>query len=75
MIIIVEIESGSVFVEISQNLSVSINYLHASYRYNITISAVTILIGPPSEVIFIEMPEDGMCTFVMFCATIKFVNK
>ena len=71
-IIIIEIESGSVFVEMSQNLSVSINYLHASYHYNITISAVTILNGPPSDVIFIEMPEDGKYCIIIIMYVVMF---
>lgn len=54
-----EIETGVLYVQVVQTLSISLNYLHPNYHYNVTVSAVTVASGPYSYGIVIHLPEDG----------------
>ena len=56
---ILEVNTGVNYYESTLNLSISINYLHPHYYYNITVRAVTIYNGPYSQDIIIQMPEAG----------------
>ena len=56
---ITEIETGVKFNETTKNTTISVKYLHPNYNYHITVSALTVITGPSSDVVIIVMPEDG----------------
>lgn len=57
---ITELETGNVISLISFNTLISVQFLHPYYTYVCIVSAVTIAEGPPSDVVTITTPEDGM---------------
>lgn len=61
---ITEISSNSSFSVVSQNLSTIIGSLHPNYYYDFSVSAVTVLTGPPSVTIRLILLEDGKFVFL-----------
>ena len=64
LINITVVETGSFFQVTSESNSLNISDLHPYYTYNITVTAVTIGPGPYGAVLTIQLPEDGMDTYI-----------
>ena len=56
----IDSEDGIQYTDETQNISITITYLHPNYQYNITVSALTILKGVSSQIIYIVTLEDGI---------------
>ena len=62
-ITVTEVETGSVLEFISNTTSLSVVMLHPFYTYRSSVAAVTIGVGPYSEVVtVITFEEGGLCT-------------
>ena len=62
-------ETGSSFQLTSETTTLNISDLHPFYTYTLTVAAVTIGPGPYGLVLTVQMPEDGMDSFLisLFC--------
>ena len=56
---VTEVETGDEFSLVSYYLNAIVGSLHPYYRYNITITAVTIAPGPPSPSFVVQTNESG----------------
>ena len=56
---VTEEETGKEFGVTTQNTSATLESLHPNYHYRFTVTAVTVLPGPPSSEITIRTDEDG----------------
>ena len=56
---VTEEETGKEFGVTAQNTSATLESLHPNYHYRFTVTAVTVLPGPPSSEITIRTDEDG----------------
>lgn len=59
VIIITEINTGSKFQLTSEATSEVVSSLHPFYTYEVVVAAVTTDIGPFSDSIVFQLPEDG----------------
>ena len=66
-----ELETNSTFSYTSVGTTLRINSLHPYYRYQFTITAVTISSGPSSAAITVRTLEDGN---PKYCITIVSIN-
>ena len=58
---ITEFHSGRVIQLNSTDITTVYTGLHPAYTYSFTVAAVTVEIGPYSDLATVRMPEDGMC--------------
>ena len=62
-------ETGSSFQQTSETTTLNKSNLHPFYTYTLTVATVTIGPGPYGLVLTVQMPEDGMDSFLisLFC--------
>ncbi len=54
-----ELETGNYSLYTSFSTSIELSSLHPDYTYDLRVAAVTIAIGPYSDVVNVTTPEDG----------------
>ena len=63
---IVEKETGKQFTLTATSTVVVFNNLHPYYKYECSVTAYTIAFGPYSDVIILQLDEEGVCSVVFF---------
>ena len=64
---VVELETGILFMEISNVTNITLDNLHPFYTYSCRIAAETIGVGPFSVPITVQVNEDGKMSISMSC--------
>ena len=55
-----EINSGITYTNFTSHTSIVLNFLHPYYQYNCTVAAVTVSVGPTSDIVTIQTLQAGM---------------
>ena len=55
-----EINSGTTYTNFTSHTFIVLNFLHPYYQYNCTVGAMTVSVGPTSDIVTIQTLQAGM---------------